>query len=451
MIEALDPATFLAASTYTAADILTKLMTVDGATSGLDADLLDGQHGAYYLDYTNATNKPTDLSNTLNLTGNQTAAGNKTFSNNVVVTGNLTVSGTTTTLDIDNLQVEDAVIGLASGNSGAAAPFIGFKAERGGTDWFAVFDESDDSFGVFSSANDLTAKVTVPMKASRFTSDVATGTAPFTVASTTLVANLNADLLDGQEGSHYLDLTNATGYLALANIAQLAGLSVLGRSANSTGDMAAITAGSDGYALVRSGTSLVFGQIQTAGLADAAVTLAKQANLSASTLIGRRSGSSGVPEAVTLGSGLSMSSGGVLSATAGGYKVALSDAAGTGTSVTRTTGLTGCKRMTVVLKDLSHNSGSNQGLQIETSINGSTWVLTWVSPTTASSGTSVNEVVVFENFDQAAFSGLVVAHGQSNTAAKAYAAGSPTGALIGLRISWTGGNFDNGTIYYLGE
>lgn len=33
--------------------------------------------------------------------------------------------------------------------------------------------------------------------------DVATGTAPFTVASTTKVTNLNADKLDGQEGSYY--------------------------------------------------------------------------------------------------------------------------------------------------------------------------------------------------------------------------------------------------------
>lgn len=38
----------LAASSYTAADVLTKLKTVDGTGSGLDADLLDGQSGAYY-------------------------------------------------------------------------------------------------------------------------------------------------------------------------------------------------------------------------------------------------------------------------------------------------------------------------------------------------------------------------------------------------------------------
>lgn len=33
----------------TPATLLADLLTVDGAGSGLDADLLDGQHGAYYL------------------------------------------------------------------------------------------------------------------------------------------------------------------------------------------------------------------------------------------------------------------------------------------------------------------------------------------------------------------------------------------------------------------
>lgn len=39
---------YLPASSYTAADILAKIETVDGAASGLDADLLDGQQGSYY-------------------------------------------------------------------------------------------------------------------------------------------------------------------------------------------------------------------------------------------------------------------------------------------------------------------------------------------------------------------------------------------------------------------
>ena len=41
-----------ATADQTAAEILTAVKTVDGATSGLDADLLDGQHGSYYTGYT---------------------------------------------------------------------------------------------------------------------------------------------------------------------------------------------------------------------------------------------------------------------------------------------------------------------------------------------------------------------------------------------------------------
>lgn len=51
----------LSAASYTAGDVLIKLKTVDGAGSGLDADLLDGQEGSYYLDFGNASNLPTTL------------------------------------------------------------------------------------------------------------------------------------------------------------------------------------------------------------------------------------------------------------------------------------------------------------------------------------------------------------------------------------------------------
>jgi hypothetical protein len=50
--------TKLNSADYTAADVLTKLLTVDGAASGLDADKLDGENGSYYLDWGNVTNKP---------------------------------------------------------------------------------------------------------------------------------------------------------------------------------------------------------------------------------------------------------------------------------------------------------------------------------------------------------------------------------------------------------
>ena len=93
-----------------------------------------------------------------------------------------------------------------------------------------------------------------------------------------------------------VDLADAdavTGLLPIANIANLAGLSVLGRSANTTGVMAAIT-GADGQVLRVAGTALGFGAIVTAGITDGAVTLAKLANATASSVLGRSAATAGV-------------------------------------------------------------------------------------------------------------------------------------------------------------
>ena len=47
------------------------------------------------------------------------------------------------------------------------------------------------------------------VRALKFESDQATGTAPLTVASTTVVTNLNADLLDGVQGALYSQIVAA--------------------------------------------------------------------------------------------------------------------------------------------------------------------------------------------------------------------------------------------------
>jgi hypothetical protein len=62
--------------------ILELLKSVDGANSGLDADLLDGQSGDYYLDYNNFTNVPPA---TLDLTLSGKVTGNA-FSNTGIMT-----------------------------------------------------------------------------------------------------------------------------------------------------------------------------------------------------------------------------------------------------------------------------------------------------------------------------------------------------------------------------
>ncbi len=97
------------------------------------------------------------------------------------------------------------------------------------------------------------------------------------------------------------------GAVTFAKMEDLAGLSVLARATNTAGVMAALTAGTDHFILKRSGTSLIWDLIQTANIADSAVTLAKQANFAASSLQGNPTGSPAVPSAITLGPGLEFS------------------------------------------------------------------------------------------------------------------------------------------------
>jgi hypothetical protein len=95
---------------------------------------------------------------------------------------------------------------------------------------------------------------------------------------------------------------NATfGTVSNAAIRDSAALSVIGRSANSTGDVADITGTASSDAVLRvSGTTLGFGTVATAGIANSAVTLAKMENRAQATFIGRQAAAgTGVPQELT--------------------------------------------------------------------------------------------------------------------------------------------------------
>jgi hypothetical protein len=118
-------------------------------------------------------------------------------------------------------------------------------------------------------------------------------------------ATASSDAVLRESGSVLGFGTIATGGIAAnavtdAKLRQGAALSVIGRSANSTGNVADIAAANDGEVLRRSGTALGFGTIATAGITDAAVTLAKMADLAQSRIIGRaESAGTGVPTSLT--------------------------------------------------------------------------------------------------------------------------------------------------------
>lgn len=137
--------------------------------TNLNADLLDDQTGSYYLDSANFTGTNwTDL----------------------------TDGGTTT---------------LHTHTSGTASA-ITVANEAADTTCFPVFvTAATGDLGPKSNTSLTFNSATAAFGAVTLTSTVSTGTAPLTVSSTTKVTNLNADLLDDQTGSYYLDSANFTG------------------------------------------------------------------------------------------------------------------------------------------------------------------------------------------------------------------------------------------------
>ena len=89
-------------SNLDAAAILAELLTVDGANTGLDADLLDGQEGSYYLDWANFTNTATGVS--ANTYGSSTAIPIIT----VDADGRITAANTAPVAGVDNFTWDSA-------------------------------------------------------------------------------------------------------------------------------------------------------------------------------------------------------------------------------------------------------------------------------------------------------------------------------------------------------
>ncbi len=121
---------------YNAGNVLAKLITVDGHNTNLDADLLDGQHGSYYLNWNNFTNRPTTLSgygitDAQGLNSNLYAIGNiidnsgflKKVSNNnwALDTNTYLTQNQNITFDGDVTGTGNTVITLTLSNTGVAA------------------------------------------------------------------------------------------------------------------------------------------------------------------------------------------------------------------------------------------------------------------------------------------------------------------------------------------
>lgn len=117
------------ASLWLNQNLATAIQEVDGSGSGIDADLLDGQHGSFYLDWFNITSKPNTILG-VELTGNTNGSGSVTLSqlNNgqvsiTTATNFAAHSSTASSINWSGVtDIPDPIIGVSlSGNTVGAA------------------------------------------------------------------------------------------------------------------------------------------------------------------------------------------------------------------------------------------------------------------------------------------------------------------------------------------
>jgi hypothetical protein len=176
----------------------------------------------------------TIIRNDLQVTGNdiKSSSGNVAITLNnqdVTISGNLTVQGQSTTIGTNDLTVEDSLINLHT-----TANLTPLTADDG-RDVGLIFHyyKTSDKEAALVWANDTSAleyyvdaTETVGgtitgtygnIKAATFISNISTGTAPFTVNSTTEVANLNVQYANNVTNASQPNITSL-GNLTIANI-----------------------------------------------------------------------------------------------------------------------------------------------------------------------------------------------------------------------------------------
>ena len=252
-----------ATADMTAAEILTELLTVDGTGTNLDADKLDGEEGTYYLDYDNFTNRPYVITNTeiveviLSNDGQfsgidadfldgansdfYTDFNNATNKPDPTITlgGDLSGSVTLTDLASGTLTADITASGVTAASYGGATsiPIITVAADGrltsvttasvagiGSTQWYNANNTFQINTGDGSSYNTIISDFDANVDFGAGIDVTGNITVTGTVDGRDLAADgtkldgieqgsgngFDADLLDGQEGTYYLDFTNAT-------------------------------------------------------------------------------------------------------------------------------------------------------------------------------------------------------------------------------------------------
>ena len=162
----------------------------------LSADLLDGQHGSYYLDFTNATNLPDPVIG-VELTGDITGAASATLTN--LGNGQISIA---TTIAADSIALgTDTTGNYIAGISGGTGVSVSSSAGEGAVAGISIGQDVATSANV--SFNTITSTTTTA--------------APFTVSSSAYVTNLNVNYLGGYTVSEILSMGGVQSVVGTAN------------------------------------------------------------------------------------------------------------------------------------------------------------------------------------------------------------------------------------------
>lgn len=249
-----------------------------------------------------------------------TAAQTATFT--VDAQGRITAASSNT-IDIAAGQVTSGSFGVSRGGTGLTSLTTGNYIRAASSSTFEQRTPSQvlgDVGGVpttrtitagtgLSGGGDLSADRTINLANTAVTPGTYGGnsgvTTSFTVDAQGRITSAAQFLIE-------IDAAFITGQISTSQIANnavtndklrdSAALSVIGRSANSTGDPADIAAGTDGHVLRRSGTTLGFGTLASGAFASNTVSRAALVNGTALTVIGRSANSTGAVADISAGS-----------------------------------------------------------------------------------------------------------------------------------------------------
>lgn len=196
---------------------ITTLGTAE-ASKALVTDSSKNIYGINNLSASGTTNLGTlQVGSNATVTGNLVVNGTISSTGNLTVGGDLLVNGNTVTVNSTTVTIDDPIFTLGGDTAGIndnKDRGIEFKYNNGtAATGFFGYSDSNDAFVFITGATNSSEVFTGPFGPIKVGSANVTGTMTanaIAVTSTTVVTNLNADKLDGEDGSYYNDFNNAT-------------------------------------------------------------------------------------------------------------------------------------------------------------------------------------------------------------------------------------------------